>query len=210
MIEVFIVDDHAIIREGLTKIIGFESDMVVVGTANDATQALRMISSQKADVIVLDISMPGRSGLDVLKDIKIMQPGLKIIMLSMFQEERFAVRAFKAGAAGYLTKEMATEEIVNAIRKVHSGGKYVSARFAETLINEMSSPSELLPHERLSDREFEVMCMIATGKSVNTISQELFLSDHTVSTYRRRILEKMNMKSNAEIIHYAIEYGFWI
>jgi DNA-binding NarL/FixJ family response regulator len=210
MIEVLIVDDHAIVREGLSKIIEFEKDMVVKGMAHDSAEAIRIISSQKLDVVVLDISMPGRSGLDVIRDIKNIQPGIRIIMLSMYQEERFAVRAFKAGASGYLTKEMATEEIVNAIRKVYGGGKYISARFAETLVNEMSSPSELLPHERLSDREFEVMCMIASGKTVNAIAVELFLSDHTVSTYRRRILEKMNLKNNAEIIHYAIEYGFWV
>lgn len=210
MIEVLIVDDHAIVREGLTKIIEFEKDMVVMGMANDSSEAIHQVSTHKMDVVVLDISMPGRSGLDVIKDIKNIQPGVKIIILSMYQEERFAVRAFKAGASGYLTKEMATEEIVNAIRKVSSGGKYISARFAETLVNEMSAPSELLPHERLSDREFEVMCMIASGKTVNAIAEELFLSDHTVSTYRRRILEKMNMKNNAEIIHYAIENGFWV
>lgn len=210
MIQVLIADDHAIVRDGLGKIMEFEKDMVVIGMATNSSEVIHVVSTQKVDVVVLDISMPGRSGLDIIRDIKSIQPNLKIIMLSMFQEERFAVRAFKAGASGYLTKEMATDEIVNAIRKVHAGGKYISARFAETLVNEMSAPSDILPHERLSDREFEVMCMIASGKSIVAISEELCLSDHTVSTYRRRILEKMNLKSNADIIHYAIEYGFWV
>lgn len=210
MIEIFIVDDHAIVREGLGRIIEYEKDMSVVGTAQDSAQALKMIATLKMDVIILDISMPGRSGLDIIKDIKSIRPGVRIIILSMYQEERFAIRSFKAGASGYLTKEMATDEIVNAIRKVSAGGKYISARFAETLVNEMSAPSELLPHERLSDREFEVMCMLASGKTVNAIAEELFLSDHTVSTYRRRILDKMNLKNNADLIHYAIEYGFWV
>ncbi|HNY01337.1 MAG TPA: response regulator transcription factor [Bacteroidales bacterium] len=210
MIEIFIVDDHAIVREGLAKLIDFEKDIKVVGMASDSAQALKMITNQKMDVIILDISMPGRSGLDIIKDIKTARPGVYIIILSMYQEERFAIRAFKSGASGYITKDMATEEIVNAIRKVQSGGKYISARFAETLVNEMSSPSELLPHERLSDREFEVMCMLASGKTVSTIAKELFLSDHTISTYRRRILDKMNLKNNADLIHYAVDHGFWV
>ncbi len=210
MIEILIVDDHAIVREGLSRIIEFETDMVVTGIAKNSSEAINIISSHRLDVIVLDISMPGRSGLDVIKDIIIIQPKIRIIMLSMYQEERFAVRAFKAGASGYLTKEMASEEIVNAIRKVNSGGKYVSQRFAEKLVEELSAPSALLPHERLSDREFEVMTMMVSGKTISAIAQELSLSNHTVSTYRKRILEKMNLKSNAEIIFYAIEYGFWV
>lgn len=184
--------------------------MVVLEMAANASEVIHSVSTRKVDVLVLDISMPGRSGLDIIRDVKSIQPGLKIIMLSMFHEERYAVRAFKAGASGYLTKEMATEEIVNAIRKVHTGGKYISARFAETLVSELSSPSDVQPHERLSDREFEVMCMIASGKSISEISRELCLSDHTVSTYRRRILDTMNLKSNADLIYYAIENGFWV
>lgn len=210
MIEVLIADDHTIVREGLVRIIGFEKDMVVVGQAKDASEALLILSKRKMDVVVLDISMPGRSGLDIIKDLLKIQPSIRIIILSMHQEERFAVRAFKAGASGYLTKEMAPEEIVNAIRKVHSGGKYISSRFAEKLVDELNKPSELLPHERLSDREFEVMCLIACGKTITAIAEELSLSDRTVSTYHRRILEKMKLKNNAEITHYAIENGFWV
>ena len=210
MIEILVVDDHAIVREGLVRIIDFEKDMVVVGKAKDASEAIRIISERKMDVVILDISMPGRSGLDIIKDLNKILPGIRIIMLSMYQEERFAVRAFKAGASGYLTKEMAPEEIVNAIRKVYSGGKYISSRFAEKLVDELNDPSELLPHERLSEREFEVMCLIASGKTITEIAKELSLSNRTVSTYRSRILEKMKMENNAEITHYAIENGFWV
>ena len=210
MIEVLIADDHATVREGLLRILEFEKDMVVAGIAQNASEAIRILSERKMDVVVLDISMPGRSGLDIIIDLKKIHPGVRIIILSMHQEERFAVRAFKAGASGYLTKEMDPEEIVSAIRKIHSGGKYISSRFAEKLVDELNDPSGLLPHELLSDREFEVMCLVACGKTVTEIAEELSLSDRTISTYRSRILEKMKMNNNAEITHYAIENGFWV
>jgi len=209
MIEILVVDDHPIVREGLTRLIEFEKDMTVVGTAKNSSEAINMASTKKMDVIVLDISMPGRSGLDIIQDLKKILPAVKIIILSMYEEERFALRAFKAGASGYVTKEMATEEIADAIRKVYAGGKYISARFAEKMVDGLTSPGALSPHEQLSDRELQVMCLIASGKTISEIAHELSLSDRTISTYRARILEKMNMKNNAEITHYAIENGLW-
>jgi two-component system, NarL family, invasion response regulator UvrY len=209
MIKVMIVDDHAIVREGLKKIIEFEKDINVPWIAKNAAEALKFVSTQKMDVVILDISMPGRSGLDIIKDIKTIRPEVAIIMLSMYQEERFAVRAFKSGAAGYLTKEMASEEIINAIRKVNAGGKFISQRFAEKLVDEMNQPAERQPHENLSGREYEVMMLIAAGKSITEIAHDLAISDRTVSTYRKRILEKMNLKNSAELIRYTISTGLY-
>ena len=209
MIKVLIVDDHTILLEGLKRIIEFEKDIAVPWTAKNATEALKIISTQKMDVIILDITMEGRSGLDIIKDIKNIRPEVSIIILSMHQEERFAVRAFKSGAVGYLTKEMASEEIILAIRKVYSGGKYVSRRFAEKLIDELQQPKNKMIHENLSGREFEVMMLIASGKSITEIAQELSLSDRTISTYRRRILEKMHMNNSAELIRYALTAGLY-
>jgi DNA-binding NarL/FixJ family response regulator len=207
MIEVLIVDDHHIVREGLERIISFESDIKVVGKSVNAAEAIRFLAGRKVDVIVLDISMPGRSGIDIIQDLKQIRSEVKIIMLSMHQEEQFATRAFKSGASGYLTKEMAPEEIVKAIRKVHAGRKYISSRYAEILADEIQGDAEKLPHERLSNREFEVMCMIGKGVSISNIAAELSLSDRTISTYHTRIFEKMNIKSNAEITIYLIEHG---
>ncbi|MDP4282619.1 MAG: response regulator transcription factor [Bacteroidota bacterium] len=204
MIKVLIVDDHAIVLEGLKRIIEFEKDISVPWMARNANETLKIVSTQKPDVIILDISMEGRSGLDIIKDIKTALPEVKIIMLSMYQEERFAVRSFKLGAAGYLTKEMASEEIIYAIRKVYAGGKYISQRFAEKLIDEINQPHEKQPHESLSEREYEVLVYLASGKSISVIAKDLSLSDRTVSTYRHRILEKMNLKNTAELIRYAV------
>jgi len=204
MIKILLVDDHAIVRMGLAKIIEFDKELSVVMQAGSAEEAISQLLNTKVDVILLDISLPGRSGLDIIKDIKSLQPKARVIILSMYKEKQFALRAFKAGASGYLTKEMAPDEIVNAIRKVHNGGKYISAEFASTLIDDLMDPSEALPHESLSDRELEVLRLIAAGKSLTEIASSLSLSDRTVSTYRTRILEKMNMKNNAEIILYAI------
>ncbi len=207
MIKILIVDDHAIVREGLSRIIGTESDMVVAGMAKDGTEVIRLMLDNEIDVVVLDISMPGKSGLDLIKDLKQVQPLVKILMLSMYPEERFAMRSIKAGASGYLTKEMAPEEIVSAVRIIYSGRKYITPALADMIAEELQNPTEKVPHELLSDREFEVLCMLAVGKPVVEIAATLSLSESTVSTYRMRILQKMNLKSNSDLIHYGIEHG---
>lgn len=207
MIKVLIVDDHSIVREGLSKIIQLESDIEIAGVAKNAAEALKFISSNKVDIIILDISMPGMSGLDVIKDLKKLQPKVKILMLSMYPEERFAMRALRSGAYGYLTKEMAPEEIIKAIRIVFIGHKYISPTLAERIITEIQNPKEIAPHERLSTREFEVMCMIGSAKTINEIATSLSISNRTISTYRTRILQKMNFKNNAAIMHYVIDNG---
>ena len=207
MIKILIVDDHAIVREGLNRIIQSEQDMHVAGMAKDGSEVIRLMLENDVDIVVLDISMPGKSGLDLIKDVKQVQPLVKILMLSMYPEERFAMRSIKAGASGYLTKEMAPEEIVNAIRTIHSGRKYITSALADMIAEELQNPSEKVPHELLSDREFEVLCMLAVGKPVVEIAAMLSLSESTVSTYRMRILQKMGLKTNSDIIHYGIEHG---
>ncbi|MFN8134746.1 MAG: response regulator transcription factor [Bacteroidales bacterium] len=207
MIKILIVDDHAIVREGLNRIIAAEKDMQVAGMAKDGNEVIRVMLDSEIDVVVLDISMPGKSGLDLIKDLKQVQPMVKILMLSMYPEERFAMRSIKAGASGYLTKEMAPEEIVNAIRTIYSGRKYITPALADIIAEELQNPSEKVPHELLSDREFEVLCMLAIGKPVVEIAASLSLSESTVSTYRMRILQKMGLKTNSDLIHYGIEHG---
>ncbi len=205
MIKILIADDHAVVRRGLKQILSEGSDMVVVEEASNGNEVLQSIRKQDFDVIVLDISMPDRSGLDVLMELKHMRPKLPVLLLSMYPEEQFAVRVLKAGAAGYMTKESAPDELVRAIRKVLGGGKYVSPSLAERLAYDLETDVGRPRHETLSDREFQVMCMIASGKTVTEIAKELSLSVKTISTYRTRILGKMSMKNNAELIHYAIQ-----
>jgi two-component system invasion response regulator UvrY len=205
MIKILIADDHAIIRRGLCHIVAGEPDMDVVGEAENAQQTLDFVSRQHFDVVVLDINMPGRSGLDVLKEIKQERPSLPILVLSVHSEEQYGVRVLKAGAAGYLNKESAPEQLVKAIRKVYRGGKYVSESLAETLVLGLGSDGDQPPHASLSDREYEVMRLIASGKAVGEIAGLLSLSVKTVSTYRARLLQKMNMKNNAELTYYVIQ-----
>jgi DNA-binding NarL/FixJ family response regulator len=206
---ILIVDDHAVVRKGLVQILSEQYDDLDVVEATDARGALEAVSSRALDVVVLDISMPGRSGLDVLKEIKREQPDVPVLVLSMHPEEQFAVRVLRAGASGYLTKQTAPNELVNAIRKVTAGGTYVSASLAELLAQDLQRDdgNDADPHKRLSDREYEVMLMIASGKAVSEIADELSLSVKTISTYRTRILDKIHMKSNAEITRYAITRG---
>lgn len=204
MIKVLIADDHAVVRQGLKQILAETMDLVVGGEATNTQEVLDKIRDSEFDVIVLDITMPGRGGLDILREIKHERPKLPILILSMHSEDQFAVRALKAGASGYMSKESAPELLVKAIRKVHAGGKYISPALAEKLAFDLESDSERPPHEKLSDREFQVMCMIASGKTVKEIADKLSLSVKTISTYRARILEKMKMKTNAEVTHYAI------
>ena len=205
MINILLVDDHTIVREGLKRIINESSGMKVMEEAENGQIALEKIwKNKQIDFILLDISMPGKSGLDVLKEIKLHNPNLPVLMLSMHAEEQYAIRTFRAGAAGYINKEAAANLLVGAIRKIHSGGKFISSEVAELLALSLNEKNIDAIHEQLSDREFQVLTLIASGKSVIDISKELNLSDKTISTYRARILEKMKLKNNAELTHYAI------
>jgi len=193
------------VRQGLRLILADHFKKAVFGEARNATEGLARVWKQKWDVVVLDITMPGRSGLEVLKEIKRSRPRLPVLILSMHPEDQFAVRLFKSGAAGYLTKESAGEELVGAIKKVVGGGRYISPTLAERMASYLDVDVQKAPHERLSDREFLILRMIASGKQVSQIAKELFLSVATVSTYRARMLEKMDMKNNAELTHYALQ-----
>lgn len=207
MIRILIADDHAIVREGLKQIVAETSDMVVCDEASSGQEVLDKVRNNEYTLVVLDISMPGGDGLNILKQIKKKKPKLPVLVLSVHPEEQYAVRVLKAGAAGYLTKESAPSELIAAIRRVSSGRKYVSSLLAEKLAFDLQSEGEAPLHERLSDREFQVMCMIASGKRVKEIGEELCLSVKTISTYRSRILEKMRMKNSAELTHYALKQG---
>jgi DNA-binding NarL/FixJ family response regulator len=205
MLRVLIADDHPLFRWGLKQIIAETSDLVLADEAADGREALLKARTGDYDLVLLDISMPFMNGLDVLSQLKSDRPTLPVLMLSMHPEEQYAVRAVRAGASGYLTKESAPEELVAAIRKVSKGGKYVSASLAQALASMLNEDDTRLPHETLANREYQVMRSIASGKSVSEIAQELSLSVKTVSTYRTRILEKMRMTNNAELIRYAIK-----
>jgi len=207
MIRILIADDHAIVREGLKQIISEIPDMIVADEASSGHEVLNKVFKNHYDVVVLDITMPGRGGLDVLKLIKAQKPKLPILVLSVHPEEQYAVRTLKAGASGYLTKESAPDELILAIRKISVGKKYVSSSLAEKLALELEIDVGKPIHETLSDREYQVMCMITSGRTAKDIAEELFLSEKTISTYRARILEKMKMKSNIELTHYAIKHG---
>ncbi len=205
MIRVLIADDHAVVRQGLKQILGDTPEMLVAGEAANGQEVLDRVRAETWDVVVLDISMPDRSGLDILKQLRSERPKLPVLVLSMYSEDQYAIRVLKAGASGYMTKDSAADELVKAIRKVVSGGRYVSPLLAEKLAFGIGDDLSRLPHEALSDREFQVLRMIAAGKSVKEIAAELSLSVKTVSTYRARLLEKMNLGTNAELIHYAIQ-----
>jgi two-component system, NarL family, invasion response regulator UvrY len=205
MIRILVADDHTIVREGLKQILAEVDDMSVRDEAGNGQEALAKIRDGEFDVVLLDISMPGRSGLEILKEIKTEHPKLPVLILSMHAEEQYAVRALRAGASGYLTKASAPDELIGAIRKVSCGRKYVSSSLAEKLAFELDIDTKKPPHETLSDREYQVMLMLASGKSVKEIADEVCLSVKTISTYRARVMEKMNMKKNAELTLYAIQ-----
>lgn len=207
MFRVLVADDHPLLRSGLKQVLAQEADLTLIGEAEDSEQVLQRLDEQPWDVVVLDIAMPGRGGLDTLREIRRRRPSLPVLVLSMHSEEQFAVRAIKAGASGYLSKSNASGEVVQAIRKVLSGKKYVSTSLAEALANALESSNDRPAHESLSDREFQVMCKIASGKTVSEIAAEVSLSVKTVSTYRARVLEKMNMRTNSELTRYAIQKG---
>jgi two-component system invasion response regulator UvrY len=198
-------DDHAIVREGLKHIIAKTDDMTVAGEADNGQQLLDKVREQRFDVLLLDIGMPGRNGLEVLKQIKTDLPRLPVLVLTIYPEEQYALRVLRAGASGYLTKESAPERLVEAIRKVSAGGRYVSPTLAERLAVEAAGDISKPLHESLSDREYQVFCMIALGKTASEIADELSLSVKTISTHRARLLQKMQMKNNSELTHYAMQ-----
>jgi DNA-binding NarL/FixJ family response regulator len=204
MINIIIADDHPVVRHGIKQILAEESDMQLLAEAANGRELLEKVRSLPCDVVLLDISMPGRGGLDVLSELRRDRPRVPILVLSVHSEDQFGQRVLKSGAAGFMNKESAPEELVKAIRKVYSGGKYVSSSLAEKLASDLAADSERPPHEDLSDREYQVLCMIASGKTVSEIARELSLSTKTISTYRARILEKMGMKTNAQLTYYAI------
>jgi two-component system invasion response regulator UvrY len=205
MIRVIIVDDHPVVRRGLKQIIAAEQDMQVVGEAENAGGAISVIRETACDAVVLDISLPDGSGLDVLSRLKSERSTLPVLIMSIHEEEQYALHVLKAGASGYLMKDSLPEELIKAIRKITSGGKYISPSIAERLASEFASPGKL-PHEKLSDREFQILCMIASGKSLKEIGEMLCISGKTVSSYRARILEKMGMSTNSDLTRYALEH----
>jgi two-component system, NarL family, invasion response regulator UvrY len=205
MINVLIVDDHRLVREGLKKILAETNDIAVVDEASNGHEVLGKVRSGNIDVVILDISMPGRSGIEVLEELKKERPKSQVLILSMHPEEQYALRALKAGAAGYLTKESAPTELIEAVYRVSSGKKYITASLAENLAAALEGDTTKARHELLSNREFQIFFMIAKGKPIKDIATELFLSIKTVSTYRSRILDKMSMKNNSELIYYAVK-----
>lgn len=207
MTRVLLVDDHAVVRRGVRDILTEALGKVAFGEAGKPSEALEKLQKESWDVVVLDISLPGRGGVDALRDMKRLRPTVPVLVLSMHAEEHYALRALRAGAAGYVNKEGAAEELAGAVRKVLTGGTHVSARLAETLAKGLRNDSSRAPHELLSDRELEVMRGIAAGRTVKEISARLALSEKTISTYRTRLLEKMQMHSNAELIQYALREG---
>jgi two-component system invasion response regulator UvrY len=207
MIKILIADDHTIVREGLKQIVADTDDMKVTDEASTGYEVLDKVRDYDYDMVVLDISMPDKHGLDILKQLKSQKPLLPVLVLSMHPEEQYAVRALKAGAAGYLTKESAPDELITAIRRVSMGRRYISTSLAEKLAFDLTRDSRKPLYVTLSDREYQVMCLIAAGKRAKEIADELCLSIKTISTYRSRILAKMGMKNNAELTHYAIKQG---
>ncbi len=204
MINILIADDHAIVREGLKQIVAEEKELKVSSEASNSEELLVELTRQEFDIIILDINMPGKNGLDILKDLGDKYPDTPVLILSMYGEEQYGIRALKAGAAGYLKKESAPDELVLAIKRIVSGKKYITPQLAENLASNLSYKQKRNQHQNLSDREYEVLCKIAEGKSINEIADDLFISVHTIYTYRNRILEKLNLKNNVDITQYVI------
>lgn len=207
MIKVLIADDQPLYREGLKHILSKSSDIVVADEASNGEEILKKTAKSKYDVAIIDISLPDRSGFEILKQLRSMKPQLPILVLSVHPEDQYGIYVLKAGASGYLTKKVEPERLKKAIRKVYKGGLYISSSLAEKLVFYIENKGKKLPHELLSNREFEVICMITSGKTVKEIAEELSLSEKTIRTNRARILKKMKMKNNVELTHYAIKQG---
>jgi DNA-binding NarL/FixJ family response regulator len=205
-IRILITDDHAIVREGLRRILGASPDMVVAGEASNGIEALRLLESCNPDIVLVDISMPGMNGIELTHRLHDEHPQIPVLVLSMHQEEQFAVRAIKAGAAGYLTKDCAPEMLAQAIRKLISGGKFITPEVAEALANAIVSEHSEVPHKHLSNREFQIFQMLASGKSINDIAHDLSLSANTISTHKGRLMNKLGVDNNAGLVHYAIKH----
>ena len=205
MVRVLVADDHPIVRRGLRQILDEEADLQLVGEAHNSQKILELVRQRDCDLLIMGMAMPGRGGLEVLRQIKQEYPGIRVLILSMHPEDHYGVRAMKAGASGYVTKESTPDKLLQALRKIVNGGKYISPALAEKLAFRADGGPQGSFHDLLSDREFQVLCMIASGKTISEIALDLSLSAKTISTYRTRILEKMGMKSSAEITHYAIK-----
>ncbi len=206
MIRILIADDHTMVRQGLRKIIEAHRDMEAAGEAADGLGLLSLLEESQPDVLLLDISMPGPGFPEIMRRIRELRPGLPVLVVSMHTEEEWAVQALKAGAAGYLSKARSAEELAEAVRRVHGGGRYITAELADVLARRLSNPGPVLSHEALSPREFEVLRLLGRGKMVKTVARELGLSPRTVSTYRARILEKLHLRSTPELVRYAVEH----
>ncbi len=207
-LKTIVVDDHAIVRRGIVQILSENADIEVAGEAGDYGQLRTLLRRVgEVDLIVMDVNLPGKDGIDILKTLLGEMPRLKVLVVSMYPEEQYAVRAFRAGAAGYLNKAGAPEKLLEAVEQIKSGKKYVTAEIAQALVENLHAPEQVLPHERLSDREFQTLKLIATGHRLSDIAEALALSPKTVSVYRARILEKMSMGNNAELTHYAIKHN---
>lgn len=205
--KILIVDDHVVVRRGLKQMLADEFRGAVFGEAGTAAEAVKQAHAAKWDLVLLDLNLPGRDGLDVLVDLKTARPGLPVLVLSMHPEAEFAVRAIKAGAAGYLTKQSAAEELVDAVRKAAKGGRYVTVSLAEKLAADLAGGASQAPHEELSDREFQTLRLLAGGKTVKEVGAALGISGKTVSTYRSRILEKLRLRTTADLVRYAVQHG---
>jgi DNA-binding NarL/FixJ family response regulator len=207
MLNVVIADDHAILREGLRGILAATDDLKVIGEAGNHAEIMKLLRAQRCDILLLDIAMPGKNGIDTLKQVKSEWPALPVLMLSMYPEDQYAVRALKAGASGYLTKASAPDQLVEAIRQVTRGRKYITPELAQSLAESVNAPSAAEPHEELSDREFQTLRLIASGKTLSQIAEALSISPKTVSVYRARLLAKLRLANNAELTRYALEHG---
>jgi DNA-binding NarL/FixJ family response regulator len=207
VIKVLIADDHPVVRRGLRQILAENPDIYVGAEAASAQETLQCVREQRWDIVILDISLPGGNGIELLGEIRRERPDTRVLILTMYSEDQYAVRAIKAGAAGFLNKESAPERLNEALRKIAGGGRYVSEQLAESLAFTLAGEGRGQPHERLSNREFEILRLLASGKTVSQVAAELSLSVKTISTHRARILKKMNMKTNAELTHYAVRNG---
>jgi DNA-binding NarL/FixJ family response regulator len=207
MIRIMVADDHAIIRDGLKQIIGFNTDMEVVAEAGSGDEVLQQLRKTPCDMLLMDLSMPGKSGIALIQQVKASHPKLGVLVLSMHQESQYAVQAIRAGASGYITKSMASQQLIEGIRKVARGGSFISAAVAEKLVQQMHKPEGDLPHARLTSREFQIFQMLVEGRSVNEIADALALSNKTVSTHKANIQQKMEIETTAGLVHYAVKHG---